>query len=136
MCVPQGQHVLYMLHNIILPCFSSCVHGFNPNPKCFLDPDTKIDWRIGEIKMTRCLEECGKQWRLRQERLEWQKQKEENKQIENKQKKKKEKKKKKTKKDRTIRVKKILEEQDIWDEEKAVKSKEKTKKLVLSRFYK
>ena len=58
----------------------------------------KINWRIGEIKMTRCLEECGKQWRLRQKRLEWQKQKEENKQIENKQKKKKEKKKKKTKK--------------------------------------
>ena len=86
--------------------------------------------------MTRCLEECGKQWRLRQERLEWQKQKEENKQIENKQKKKKEKKKKKTKKDRTIRVKKILEEQDIWDEEKAVKSEEKTKKLVLPRFHK
>jgi len=23
----------------------------------------KIDWRIGEMKMTRCPEECGKQWR-------------------------------------------------------------------------
>ena len=23
----------------------------------------KIDWKTGEVKMTRCLEECGKQWR-------------------------------------------------------------------------
>jgi len=23
----------------------------------------EIDWRTGEIKMTRCSEECGKQWR-------------------------------------------------------------------------
>jgi len=23
----------------------------------------EIDWRIGEVKMMRCLEECGKQWR-------------------------------------------------------------------------
>jgi len=24
----------------------------------------EIDWRTGEVKMTRCLKECGKQWRL------------------------------------------------------------------------
>jgi len=24
----------------------------------------EIDWRTGEVKMTRCPEECGKQWRL------------------------------------------------------------------------
>jgi len=24
----------------------------------------EIDWKMGEVKMTRCLEECGKQWRL------------------------------------------------------------------------
>jgi len=23
----------------------------------------EINWRMGEVKMTRCLEECGKQWR-------------------------------------------------------------------------
>ena len=23
----------------------------------------EIDWKTGEVKMTRCLEECGKQWR-------------------------------------------------------------------------
>ena len=28
----------------------------------------EIDWRIGEVKMTRCLEKCGKQWRLVQEK--------------------------------------------------------------------
>ena len=26
----------------------------------------EIDWRTGEIKMTRCPEECRKQWRLKQ----------------------------------------------------------------------
>ena len=25
--------------------------------------NSEIDWRIGEVKMTRCPEECGKQWR-------------------------------------------------------------------------
>jgi len=25
--------------------------------------NSEIDWRTGEVKMTRCLEECGKQWR-------------------------------------------------------------------------
>jgi len=34
----------------------------------------EIDWRTGEVKMTRCLEECGKQWRPIQEKLGWEKQ--------------------------------------------------------------
>ena len=33
--------------------------------------NTEIDWKIGEVKMTRCPEECGKQWRLKQEKLGW-----------------------------------------------------------------
>ena len=37
----------------------------------------EIDWRTGEVKMTRCLEECGKQWRPVQGKLGWEKQKEE-----------------------------------------------------------
>jgi len=37
----------------------------------------RIDWRTGEVKITRCPEECGKQWRLKQRKPEWQKQKEE-----------------------------------------------------------
>ena len=35
----------------------------------------EIDWRTGELKMIRCPEECGKQWRPKQGKLEWQKQK-------------------------------------------------------------
>ena len=37
----------------------------------------EIDWRTGEVKMTRCPEECEKQWRPKQQKLGWQKQKEE-----------------------------------------------------------
>ena len=37
----------------------------------------EIDWRTGEVKMTRCSEECEKQWRPKQGKLGWQKQKKE-----------------------------------------------------------
>ena len=37
----------------------------------------EIDWRIGEVKMMRCPEKCGKQWRPVQRRSGWGKQKEE-----------------------------------------------------------
>ena len=37
----------------------------------------EIDWRTGEVKMTTCLEEYGKQWRPVQGKLGWEKQKEE-----------------------------------------------------------
>ena len=37
----------------------------------------EIDWRTGEVKMTRCSEECGKQWRPKQGKSGWQKQKKE-----------------------------------------------------------
>ena len=36
----------------------------------------EINWRIGEVKMIRCPEECGKQWRPEQGKSEWKKQKE------------------------------------------------------------
>jgi len=36
----------------------------------------EINWRTGEVKMIRCLEECGKQWRPKQGKLGWQTQKE------------------------------------------------------------
>ena len=42
----------------------------------------EIDWKTGEVKMTRCLEECGKQWKPKQGKSEWQKQKEEEKREE------------------------------------------------------
>ena len=31
----------------------------------------EIDWRTGEVKMTRCPEECGKQWRPKQGKPGW-----------------------------------------------------------------
>ena len=37
----------------------------------------EIDWRTREVKMTRYLEKCGKQWRLVQGKSGWEKQKEE-----------------------------------------------------------
>ena len=39
----------------------------------------EIDWKTGEVKITRCPEEYGKQWRLKQKKSRWQKQKEEEK---------------------------------------------------------
>jgi len=50
----------------------------------------EIDWKTGEVKMTRCPKKCGKQWRQKQGKLEWQKQKEEEKKQEEKKQKKKE----------------------------------------------
>ena len=37
----------------------------------------EIDWRTEEVKMMRCPEECGKQWRLVQGKSGWKRQKEE-----------------------------------------------------------
>ena len=37
----------------------------------------EIDWRTEEVKMTRCPEECGKQWRPVQGKSGWKKQEEE-----------------------------------------------------------
>ena len=37
----------------------------------------EIDWRTRKVKIMRCPEECGKQWRLEQEKSGWQKQREE-----------------------------------------------------------
>ncbi len=31
----------------------------------------EIDWKTEEIKITRCPEECGKQWRLTQRKSKW-----------------------------------------------------------------
>ena len=90
----------------------------------------------------RCPEKCGKQWRPKQEKSEWQKQKEEEakEEAERKQEEKekeKEKKQKKQKKEKTIDVKKRAEEYKIWDEEGEVaKSEEETERLVPERFHK
>ena len=101
----------------------------------------KIDQRTGEIKMMRCLEECRKQWRPKQGKLEQQKQKEKEKKEEarreQEEKEKRKKEKKKPKKEQKIEVRKIAEEWKIWDkEEEAVMLGVEIRKLVPERFYK
>ena len=90
----------------------------------------EIDWSTGEVKMTRCPEECGKQWRPVQGKSGWEKQKEEEVREET------EKKKKKQKKRRTVEVRKVVEEWEIWDEEEeAAKSEAEARKLVPEKFH-
>jgi len=99
--------------------------------------NSEIDWRTEEVKMTRCLEECGKQWRPVQEKLEWEKQKEEETKEKAEKRREEKEKKKKPKKEKTIEVKKVAEEWEIWEEEKEVaKSEAEVKKLVLEQFHK
>ena len=95
----------------------------------------EIDWRMGEVKMTRCPEECEKQWRPIQGKSGWEKQKEEEAKEEA-GRKREEKKKKKQKKGKTVEVKKIAEEWEIWDEEEeAATSEVEAKKLVPEKFH-
>ena len=97
----------------------------------------KIDWKTGEVKMTRCPEECGKQWRPMQGKSGWEKQKEEEAKEEAGRKREEKKKKKKQKKGRIVEVRKVVEEWEIWDEEEEVaKSEAEAKKLVLEKFHK
>jgi len=96
----------------------------------------EIDWRIGEVKMTRCPEECGKQWRPVQEKLGWEKQKEEEAKEEAGKKKEEKEKKEKQKKGKTMEVKKVAEEWKIWDEgEEAEKLEVKAKKMVPEKYH-
>ena len=96
----------------------------------------EIDWKTGEVKMTRCPEECGKQWRSEQGKSEWEKQKEEEAKEEVERKREEKEKKKKKKKGRTMEVRKVVEEWEIWDEEEeAAKLEAEAKKLVLEKFH-
>jgi len=97
----------------------------------------EIDWRIGEVKMTRCPEECGKQWRPVQGKSGWEKQKEEEAREEAEKRKEEKEKRKKQKRGRPVEVRKVVEEWEIWDEEEeAVRSEVEAKKLVLEEFHK
>jgi len=97
----------------------------------------EIDWRIGEVKMTRCPEECGKQWRPVQGKSGWEKQKEEEAREEAGKRREENEKRKKQKKGKTMEIKRIAEEWEIWDEkEEVAKSEAEAKKLVLERFHK
>jgi len=93
--------------------------------------NSEINWRTGEVKMTRCPKECGKQWRPVQGKLGWEKQKKE---VEKKKEEKE--KKKKQKKGKPVEVRKVAEEWEIWDEkEEAAKSEAEVKKLVPEKFH-
>ena len=96
----------------------------------------EIDWRTREVKMTRCLEECGKQWRLVQGKSGWEKQKGEEAKEEAERKWEEKDKKNKRKKGKTVEVKRVAEEWEIWEEkEKAAKSEAEAKKMVPEKFH-
>ena len=96
----------------------------------------EIDWRTGEVKMMRCLEEYGKQRRLVQGKSGWEKQNEEKAKEEAGRKREEKEKKKKTKKGKTMEVKKVVEEWEIWEEEEeTARSEAEAKKLVLEKFH-
>ena len=95
-----------------------------------------IDWKIEEVKMTRCPGECGRQWRPVQGKSGWEKQKKEEKREEAGKRRKEKEKKKTRKKEKMMEVKKVAEEWEIWNEEEEVaKSEAETKKLVLEKFH-
>ena len=97
----------------------------------------EIDWKTGEVKMTRCPEGCGKQWRPVQGKSGWEKQKEEEEKEEAGKKREEKEERKIRKKGKTMEVKKVAEEWEIWDEEEEVaKLEEEAKKLVPEKFHK
>jgi len=97
----------------------------------------EIDWRTEEVKMMRCPEECGKQWRPVQEKLGWEKQKEEEAKEEAGKRREEKDKKRKQKKEKIMEVKKVAEEWEIWDDDdEAAKSEAEAKKLVPEKFHK
>ena len=93
----------------------------------------EIDWKTGEVKMTRCLEECGKQWRPVQGKSGWEKQKEEEEKEEAGRRREEKEKRKIRKKGKTMEVKKVAEEWEIWDEEEEVAKSEGEAKRLVSR---
>ena len=98
--------------------------------------NSEIDWKTGEVKMTRYLEECGKQWRPVQGKSGWEKQKEDEEREEKEKKREDKEKRKKQKKGKPVEVRKVAEEWEIWDEkEEAAKSEEEAKKLVPESFH-
>ena len=66
----------------------------------------EIDWRMGEVKIMRCPEEYGKQWRPIQGKLGWKKQKEEETREETENRREEKEKKNKQKKNKMVEVKK------------------------------
>ena len=96
----------------------------------------EIDWKMGEVKMTRCPEECGRQWRPVQGKSGWEKQKEEEEKEEAGKRREEKEKRKIRKKGKMMEVKKVAEKWEIWDEEEEVaKSEAEAKNLVPEKFH-
>ena len=98
----------------------------------------EIDWKTGEVKIARCLEECDKQWRPVQKKSGWEKQKKEEakKEAGRKWEEKEEEKKRKQKKRKIVEIKKVVEEWEIWDEEEeALKLEREVKRIVPKKFH-
>ena len=94
--------------------------------------NSEIDWKTGEVKMTRCPEKCRRQWRLEQEKSGWQKQKEEKAKEEAGRKREE----RKQKERKTVEVKRVVKEWEIWNEkEEAARLEEEVKKLVSEKFH-
>jgi len=86
--------------------------------------------------MTRCPEECGKQWRPVQGKSGWEKQKEEEAKKKAGKKREEKEKMKKQKKKKMMEVKKVVEEWEIWDKkEEAENSEVETKKIVPEKYH-
>ena len=98
--------------------------------------NSEIDRSTGEVKMMRCPEECGRQWRPVQGKSGWEKQKEEEEKEEARKRREEKKKRKIRKKRKMMEVKKVAEEWEIWDEkEEVAKSEVEAKKLVPEKFH-
>ena len=98
--------------------------------------NSEINWRTGKVKIIRCSEKCGKQWRPVQEKSGWEKQKEKETKEEV-GRKKEEHERRKPKKRKLVEVKRVAEEWKIWDKkEEVAKSEVEAKKLALEKFHK
>ena len=74
--------------------------------------NSEIDWKTGEVKITRYPEKCRKQWRLEQGKSGWQKQKKEEAKEEA-GRKQEEREKRKQKERKMVEVKRVVEDQEI-----------------------
>jgi len=87
--------------------------------------------------MTRCPEECGKQWRPMQGKSGWERQREEEAKEEAGRKWEEKNREKKQKRRKMVEVKRVAEEWEIWDEEEEMAKLEvKMRKLVPEKFHK
>jgi len=85
----------------------------------------EIDWKTGEVQMTRCLEKCGKKWRVgKQTKLGWKKQ----------EKQEEKKKKRKPTIEKVRMIERIMEEKE--EEEEDLIELRATNKIVPRQFHK